>query len=386
MVFRRETSVHPSRALLGFVVFAAGLILSVASFAQEDTVQTLTVTRTPVAGMPPVTESFIVSAPPSAPTAVLILFPGREGNIQLTALGSDGTLDVNSENTLVRSRWLFASQGFAVLTVDSASDFQQLPHGLDKEQGSAAHMQDILQVIAWARSAYPGVPVWAVGHSRGTGPAFVAAANSPSAGGPDGLVLMAPNDDNPATDPDSALAVGLAGITVPALILSNELDACNVTTPAAELTVKQELKNSRSSAITYIKGGFPTLLDACHALSYHGFLGIEPQAVAVVTNFINTEERVPVTTTAVSTSGSPSLSGQPVTFTATVTSIFPVPDGGTVTFFDGITQIGTATTSGGIATFTTFSLSVGLHEIKAVYAGEGSFKKSFGDVRRVVQR
>ena len=58
-----------------------------------------------------------------------------------------------------------------------------------------------------------------------------------------------------------------------------------------------------------------------------------------------------------------------MTFTATVTGSAP---GGTVTFFDGATQIGASTVSGGVASFTTSSLTVGSHSITAKYSGDST--------------
>ena len=51
-----------------------------------------------------------------------------------------------------------------------------------------------------------------------------------------------------------------------------------------------------------------------------------------------------------------------MTFTATVTSGFgTIPDGELVTFYDGATEIGTGTTAGGMAAFTTSSLTARAH-------------------------
>jgi len=91
--------------------------------------------------------------------------------------------------------------------------------------------------------------------------------------------------------------------------------------------------------------------------------------------------------TQVVTSGSPSFVGQPLTFTATVTSSHgAIPNGEMVTFYDGPAPIGTGTTSGGVATFTTSSLTVKKHTIKAVYAGDTTFKPSSGSVAQVVNK
>ena len=93
------------------------------------------------------------------------------------------------------------------------------------------------------------------------------------------------------------------------------------------------------------------------------------------------------TTTTVTTSGSPSHVGQPVTFTATVTSKDgAIPDGETVQFFDGSAQIGSGVTSGGVASFTTSSLTKKKHTIKVEYPGDGDFKASKGTVIQVVEQ
>jgi len=91
--------------------------------------------------------------------------------------------------------------------------------------------------------------------------------------------------------------------------------------------------------------------------------------------------------TVVATSGSPSQFGQPVMFTATITSTKgAIPDGELVTFFDGTTVIGTGATSGGVATFTTSSLTAKTHTIKAAYAGDDTLAPSTGWVKQVVDK
>jgi uncharacterized repeat protein (TIGR03803 family) len=91
--------------------------------------------------------------------------------------------------------------------------------------------------------------------------------------------------------------------------------------------------------------------------------------------------------TVLTTSGSPSLVGQPVTFTATVTSVYgAIPNGETVTFYDGTTVMGTRTTVGGVATFTTSSLTAKTHTIKATYSGDATFLPSSGTVTQVVNK
>src|SRR5271165_3203017 len=161
-------------------LLAAVWLLAPVSFAQitEDSVITLTANRGP--GVIGGTQSFIQSPPPngiSSATAVLILLTGKDGSIHLTpnpSIAGNGTLSVNSADFLVRSRWDFASQGFIVLALDSATHFQdvnQFPNGIEDQQSNPNHITDVLQVISYARSI-PGLPantpVWLVGTSRGT--------------------------------------------------------------------------------------------------------------------------------------------------------------------------------------------------------------------------
>jgi hypothetical protein len=72
-------------------------------------------------------------------------------------------------------------------------------------------------------------------------------------------------------------------------------------------------------------------------------------------------------------SSAPTAPAGSVTFTATVT---PSAATGTVTFFDGSSPIGTASVSAGSATFTTITLMIRDHNIKASYGGDATYAAS----------
>lgn len=78
---------------------------------------------------------------------------------------------------------------------------------------------------------------------------------------------------------------------------------------------------------------------------------------------------VATTQTALASSLSPQALGQPVSLTATVSSANP-GIGGTVTFQDGGVTLGTAPVNGGVAVFTTTTLTFGTHNLTAVYGGD----------------
>ena len=83
-------------------------------------------------------------------------------------------------------------------------------------------------------------------------------------------------------------------------------------------------------------------------------------------------------TTTLTSSPNPSVSGQSVTFTATAVAVLPgagTPTG-IVTFKDGTTTLGTGTLTAGSATFSTSTLTASTHSITAVYSGDTHFTTS----------
>jgi uncharacterized repeat protein (TIGR03803 family) len=83
--------------------------------------------------------------------------------------------------------------------------------------------------------------------------------------------------------------------------------------------------------------------------------------------------------TALTSSANPAKSGHTVKFTATVTCSTAKATG-TVTFKDGSTTLGTGTIGNGTANFNTSALSVGSHNITAVYGGNADITGSTSTV------
>ena len=90
------------------------------------------------------------------------------------------------------------------------------------------------------------------------------------------------------------------------------------------------------------------------------------------------------TTTSLVSSQNPSNVGQSVTFTATVTPQFSGTAKGSVTFYDGTTALKTVALSGGVAKFTTSTLTSGAHSITATYNGSTSFTGSSASLTQTV--
>ncbi len=80
--------------------------------------------------------------------------------------------------------------------------------------------------------------------------------------------------------------------------------------------------------------------------------------------------------TTVITSAQPVQVGQSVTFTAAVGSSVAVAPTGSVEFLDNGAALGTVPLSGGLASFSTSTLTVGYHRITALYLGDANYNAS----------
>jgi trimeric autotransporter adhesin len=85
------------------------------------------------------------------------------------------------------------------------------------------------------------------------------------------------------------------------------------------------------------------------------------------------------TTTTVVSSANPSTAGQSVKFTATVSSPTTIPTG-SATFMDGGTALATVNLAGGKASYSTATLTSGVHDITVVYSGNADVVGSTSSV------
>jgi pimeloyl-ACP methyl ester carboxylesterase len=225
-----------------------------------------------------VTQRFLLLQPESA-KAVVILFAGGHGGIQMSA---DGTMTALSGNFLVRSRELFAAQGLAVAVIDAPSDRQQPPH-LDYFRETSAHVADVKAAIAWLRQELK-LPVWLVGTSRGTqSAAFIATQITPADGGPDGIVLtstiLADNRSRPVPD------MALHRINVPVLVTHHRQDTCRTCRFSDLPWLTNKLKHLKRTETLIFEGG-NNEGPPCESRAYHGYNGIETDVVARIATWI----------------------------------------------------------------------------------------------------
>ena len=256
------------------------------SIAHADTVVTLDRDRGPVdcaTSTDPVEQSYILIEVPDA-IASLVLFVGGGGGLFI----ENWQLHINATNFLSRSRHLFASFGFNVAVIDAATDFLSCEFRLCGWRLSSEHVSDINAVIQDLRERYTDLPVWVIGTSRGTiSAAQAAAVLPPESRGPDGLVLTS-SVTRPAPVPNhlSVFDVDLENITVPTLIITHKQDECWVTPPDDTKAIKERLGSVSTVHTHGYNGGFEALSSPCQALSYHGYIGIEPKVVNDIAEWI----------------------------------------------------------------------------------------------------
>lgn len=105
---------------------------------------------------------------------------------------------------------------------------------------------------------------------------------------------------------------------------------------------------------------------------YGGDSGLAGSTSAAVSQTVNKAS----SSTVLTSSPNPSVSGQSVTLTANISGQFSGVATGTVTFYNGGTSLGSASVSSNAATLATSALPVGADSITAVYSGDTDFTGS----------
>ena len=225
---------------------------------------------------------------PEKPVASVILFAGGHGAL---GLQNATAMKWGTGNFLVRTRDKFAAHDFAVAVVDAPSDQSQGMSGIFRMSG--AHAGDIGAVATYLKQQATA-PVWLIGTSMGT---FSAAEGAIAAKGVDGLVLSStitramPEWKIAGSHPDGVASMALQRVTVPALIVSHKKDGCSVTPAADAPKLSKRLTSAKKVDVVLLDGGAPPRSDPCEAMSQHGFLGIEAEAVNAMAKFVKANSR-----------------------------------------------------------------------------------------------
>lgn len=206
--------------------------------------------------------------------ATVLLFPGGAGGFGKIENGKPG-----SQNFLVRSAQHFLDDGFNVAIFGRPSDTPDLENA---ERVSERHMADVRAVLEFVQ-AKSALPVWIVGTSRGTVSAAATAIHIRNPGIA-GLVLTSSIVIRKI--PGNVPGQNLAAITVPVLVLHHARDACFACRPYEVAAILDGLTNAPVKKLILATDGADPSGDPCGALHWHGFSGMEKQAVDSIAEWI----------------------------------------------------------------------------------------------------
>jgi pimeloyl-ACP methyl ester carboxylesterase len=208
--------------------------------------------------------------------ATLVLFSGANGGYGHIA--EDGW--PSSRNFLIRSARLFAAHPLNVVLVGLAPDLRELD---GHTRLGDAHQQDNRAIIA-ALKARSKAPLWLVGTSMGTVSVTAAAIRDSAVGDLAGIVLS--SSITSYKREGAVPSQELGKIKVPVLVLHNERDACPICQPWEAKKIAARLTAAPVTKTLIVDGGSDPSGEACGALHYHGYIGMEQQAVDLIANWI----------------------------------------------------------------------------------------------------
>ena len=225
------------------------------------------------------TDRVLLLQPDKPPPAALIMLPGGNGIVGISA---DGDIEITG-NFLVRTRDAWVKQGFAVAIPDVPTNHANALFGVRLSSEYA----DTLRQIVDALRAKTKAPVWLVGTSQGTNAAANAAGRL-AAGEIAGLVLTSSVTEAGPTPQlrETVFGADLAAIKVPTLIAYNTDDKCALTPVGKVASLKAALTGASRVDVLSFSGGLPPKSKPCEALSAHGFYGIEPEVVSRISQWI----------------------------------------------------------------------------------------------------
>jgi pimeloyl-ACP methyl ester carboxylesterase len=209
-------------------------------------------------------------------TATVMLLPGGEGGIGM----KDGV--PRSQNFLVRSRDLFAAAGYNVAIVGKPSDRTDLDPGF---RASSDHVADLRRIADKLRNDF-GKPVWLVGTSLGT----ISAAATAIAMDPGEIAGIVLSSSRTGGNYPTVPGLALSKIRVPVLVVHHRDDACPSCNPREAPRIVEALTNAPVKKFILLTGGGGASGPPCEALHYHGYIGMEKEAVETITAWMKDQK------------------------------------------------------------------------------------------------
>jgi hypothetical protein len=222
-------------------------------------------------------QRILIVAPPH-PRAAIVMLPGGSGDVGIVGGG-----DLRHDNNfVVRSRGLWVARGYAVLipdTIDHAN--------LRGERSAPQFAQLITDLITYARSslAPPALlPVFLLGTSQGS----IAAMNGAAHAAPGTLagVVLTESVSVMGGSHETVFDAAPERVRVPALVVANTDDRCNVAPPSMAPRIAAAMTSSPNVEVKTISGGETKSAKACGSRTPHGYYGIEDRVVDLISEWM----------------------------------------------------------------------------------------------------
>jgi pimeloyl-ACP methyl ester carboxylesterase len=254
------------RAVLTATVLGAAFLLALVEPAATQNV----VSDLPLAGGG---IERVVFTSPANPTAILVMFAGGDGTVEIA---DSGTIYRHAGNFLLRTRPLWLAQGFSVEILGAPNNTS-----LNGRRQTEAYADAIGRAVDFARTR-ARVPVWLVGTSAGTTGAANGAARL--TGRLAGLVMTS-SVSRRYNAGETVFDTELGAIAIPVLIVANRGDSCAVTPPDDAATIAAALTRSPRKEVVYVESD-QIESPPCEAMSPHGYLAIEAAVVQRIADWI----------------------------------------------------------------------------------------------------
>ena len=213
--------------------------------------------------------------PMQGASTTLVLFPGGAGGFGRIENGRP-----NGGNFLVRSLPEFVTQGYNVAIIGRPSDRNDLDYA---DRITDVHLSDIAAVLKFIK-LQSAAPLWLIGTSRGTVSVAHAAIHLPR----DALAGVVLSSGIVDLRKAGALpSQSLGAITVPVLVIHHARDGCRVCLPRDVPSVLQGLTSAQVKKLAMVDGGANPSGDACGPFHWHGYIGMEREAVQIITSWIS---------------------------------------------------------------------------------------------------
>jgi pimeloyl-ACP methyl ester carboxylesterase len=210
---------------------------------------------------------------PTAPRALLVMLAGGDGTVAISDQGAVTHLQVNF---LLRTQPLWLGQGFAVAVLGPPNGASLLG-----QRHTPAYADAMARAIDFARGRI-NAPVWLLGTSMGSIAAANGAAHLP--GRVAGVVLTSSVASRTSAG-ETVFDSDLGAIAVPALVVANQSDACASASPGMAPQILAALTRAPRKDLILLDSS-AIQGPACEAMSPHGFLGIESQTIARISDWI----------------------------------------------------------------------------------------------------